>query len=208
MTHDPARKAPAPRHRRPVSERRKLAVTLVAVLTLGAAGGTATWSAWTARTDNSGNTFTTSVVQLGDNDSGSAMVAVPGMEPGTVVSRCIRVDYTGTRTAAVKLYGAATAGDGLGDHLDLTVTRGTATGSFADCTTFTADAADHAGLGAGVLYDGVMSAYPGTWAAGIADPAAAWADGESHWYRFTVEVVDTPAAQGRSVPQTFSWDAR
>lgn len=203
----PAGYAPR-RHRRRMSERRKLAVTLAATLTVGVVAGTATWSAWTTETDNSGNTFSTAVVQLSDNDIGAEMFALPGMEPGTTTSRCIRVDYDGTRAAEVRLHGAATAGDGLEDYLDLTVTRGVvSSGPFGDCTNFTADATDYTGNGAGVLFDGVMSAYPADWNTGLADPNAAWADGESHYYMFTIEVVDDNNAQGKNVTQTFAWEA-
>jgi predicted ribosomally synthesized peptide with SipW-like signal peptide len=199
-----------PRHR-PAGggQRGKIAVTLAAALVVGLVAGTATWSAWTAQTDNTGNTFQTGTVQLNDNDGGvSALFSLPAMGPGTATSRCIRVDYTGTLPAGVRLYGAGVTGT-LGSYLDLTVTRGTApAGPFGDCAGFTPDAVDHRGLGPGVLYDGLTSAYPSTWAAGIADPAATWVGGDSHFYRFTVEVQSDNAAQGRNLTQTLTWEAR
>ncbi len=200
----------AGRHRDPEQrEWAKHAVTLAAALVIGVVAGTATWSAWNAQTENHGNTFAAGTVSLGDNDAGGTLFSLTGMRPGITTSRCIRVDYTGTLPTAIRLYGATTAGTGLEDYVNLTVTRGTvSSGAFPDCTNFTPDVADHSGLGAGVLYTGRMNAYPSTWATGIADPNSAWAQGESHYYRFAVDLEPDDDAQGKDATETFSWEAR
>jgi hypothetical protein len=198
------------RHRDPRDrERVKYAVTLTAALVIGSVASTATFSAWNAQTDNSGNTFAAGTVVLGDNDVGGTMFALSGMRPTVSTSRCIRVDYTGSLPSTVRLYGATTAGTGLEDYLTLTVTRGTvSSGGFPDCTNFTADATNHIGSGPGVLYSGLMDAYPSTWAGGIVDPDPTWTGGESRYYRFTVDVVADDAAQGKTATETFTWEAR
>ncbi|MFI5936494.1 TasA family protein [Actinoplanes sp. NPDC051494] len=184
------------------SGRVKAAVTLSAALVLGLVAGGATFSAFTASTSNAGNSFGAGTVTLSDNSSGSRMFSVPALRPGSPVSRCIEVAYTGTLPAAVKLYGATTGGTGLESYLNLTVTRGTTSTAFGDCSGFTADSSG------ATLFTGLLSAYPRTLATAIADPNAAWAKDEKHAYRFTVDVVDTADAEGRTATQTFTWDAR
>ena len=191
------------RHRDPQQrERAKGVITLVSALVIGLVASGATFSAFNAQTSNSANTFNTGTVAISDNDAGSAMFALTGMRPGNPVSRCIQVTYTGTLAAAVKLYGTNTS-TGLEPYLNLTVTRGTiSSGAFPSCTNFTADA------GGGVLYTGLLSAFPATQGTGIADPAVSWATNEVHSYQFTVDVVDDNAAQNKSATETFIWDAR
>ncbi len=190
-------------------EGRKGIVTLAAALVIGLVAGGATWSAFNAQTANSGNTFTSGTVTITDNDAGSAMFNLAGMRPGTPVSKCIKVTYTGSLTSGVKMYGAVTGGTGLEAYLQVTVTRGTvSSGAFPDCTSFTADSTNYNALGAGVLYSGLLSGLPATQASGVADPTSAWATNESHWYMFTVDVQDTPSAEGKSATETFTWDAR
>src|SRR5829696_5162970 len=65
----------------------------------------------------------------------------------------------GSLASTVRLYGT-TGGSGLADYLNVKVTRGTQPApSFSSCAGFTADAADHRGLGAGVLYDGTLTGF-------------------------------------------------
>jgi hypothetical protein len=204
-----AARGPARHRDQHEGERAKLAVTLIAAVVIGITASTATWSAWTAQTGNAGNTFTAGTVTISDNDSGSTLFTLPAMRPGTPVSRCIRVNYTGTLPSEIRLFGATTAGTGLAAYIDLTVTRGTVSaGAFGDCTNFTPDVTNHLGMGAGVLFDDVMSAYPSTWAAGIVDPTAAWATNDTHYYRFTVDVANDDNAQGKTATETFTWEAR
>lgn len=190
------------------TERRKGIVTIVSALLIGLVASGATFSAFNAQTSNAGNTFGSGSVSITDNDNGSVLFNLPAMRPGTPISRCIRVTYTGSLNAGVKLYGATTGGTGLEQYLPMSVTRGTSSGVFGDCTGFTADSTDHLGLGAGVLYSGLMANYPTSQATGITDPTAAWAQNEVHWYRFTVDVTDSNDAQTKTATQTFTWDAR
>jgi hypothetical protein len=95
----------------------------------------------------------------------------------------------------------------------LTLTRGTATTSSpGSCAGFVPDSTDYLGLGAGVVFRGDLETLPGSYEAAQNDPVGSpgetWTDGESHAYRFSVEVQDANAAQGLTVVQSFTWEAR
>jgi 6-phosphogluconolactonase (cycloisomerase 2 family) len=176
---------------------------LLALLLLSAS----TFSAFSGATGNPANTLSAGTVSLTDNDAGAAMFALGNLKPGDTDSGCLQVTYTGSLPALVRLYGTTT-GTGLDQYVDLKVTRGTiGSGSFDDCTGFTPDATNYLGQGAGVVYNGTLAAFADDWTAGLADPEA-WTAGESHAYKFQATLADTNAAQGRSVTQTFTWEAR
>ena len=127
-----------------------------------------TFSAFRAGAFNSGNSIASGSVKLTDNDSGSAMFSLGSATTGDSDTSCIKVSYQGSLPATVRQY--ATVGGSLASSLSVKVTRGSGTTSFDDCTGFSADATNYIGAGAGVVYDGYLSDFPGTYAAGIADP--------------------------------------
>jgi hypothetical protein len=184
---------------------------ILSALVLGAGGlaaGAATFSAFSATTGNPGNQFSAGTVTLADNDAGAALVSLPAnARPGDSSTRCIRVSYSGSLAAQVRLY--ASVSGGLADHLTLTVTRGSQpTPSYPSCTGFTADSGNY-GYGAnGIVYQGKLSGLPAGWAGGVADPAASWTNGDARSYRYTVSVDNTPAAQGLTASASFYWEAR
>ena len=127
------------------------------------------------------------------------------------VNRCIKVTMSGSRDSTVRLY--ASVSGSLAPYVNVTVTRGTdASPSFSSCASFSADATDYLGSGAGVVYSGLLSAYPASYASGIVDPKAAtpetWSQNESHSYRFAITLANNAAAQGLSASATFTWEAR
>jgi hypothetical protein len=193
-----------------ISHGMKLTLT---ALTLAVAGGAfaATLSAFTSITSNPGNGFTAGTVTLADNDSDTAMLALSGAKPGDSDTSCIRVSYTGSLASSVRLYGTTT-GTGLDSYLTLTVTRGTASSGFDNCTGFTADVTNYLGSGAGVIYTGTLQAFADDYAGGVVDPKAAtpesWTTSETHDYKFVITVVDSDSAQGKTATQTFTWEAR
>lgn len=69
------------------------------------------------------------------------MYSMANAKPGDTVTRCIKVTYTGTLDASVKLYTPSSIGT-LGQYVDLKVETGSQTGTPAagSCTGFTADA--------------------------------------------------------------------
>jgi hypothetical protein len=120
----------------------KLALSLVILALIGLVEGTSTLSAFSAITQNPGNTFSTGSVDIEDDDSGSAMLTLSAAKPGDTDEGCIRVRYLGMLPATVKLYGSTTDTNTpkLGDYLTLTVEKGTISSPrtpSTDCATFT-----------------------------------------------------------------------
>jgi hypothetical protein len=181
----------------------KLALTALTVGVLGVIAGIGTWSAFSATTENRGNSFVAGSVTMTDDDGGSsALFDLSDMAPGTTSSACITVTYTGSvESNRVKLYGATT-GSGLDRYLNVKVTRGSG-GSFKNCAGFT----PHAN---GVLYDDTLENYPDDYAGGIGDLSTDWAKNQSHVYRFDVTLPSgTPnAAQTLTASQAFTWEVR
>ena len=139
------------------------------------------------------------------------MLTLPNAKPGLTATGCVTVTYAGP-PARIRLYGSRTV-SGLEDYVVLTVTRGTGRGSSpGSCAAFQPDPINHRGLGAGVVYEGPLSMLPQSWDAAAPDPAGAagatWTNGDSHAYRFHVRVADDNAAQGLTVVQSFTWEAR
>lgn len=190
---------------------RNLLATVVVVGLLIAAVGAAVFSAYTSVTSNEGNTFTAGTIELTDNDSGSALFNVSGFTPGDSFVRCIQVDYesTGGVQSGIRLFGS-TGGTGLADYLDIRVRRGTmpSVGASGDCTGFTPDLTDYAGNGPGVFVDTTLIDFPATYDDGVADPVAAWSDGDSAVYEITLTVQNDNDAQGLAATQDFSFEAR
>jgi hypothetical protein len=187
----------------------RLALSVVVLTVLWSVAGPGTFAALSGSTDNTGNTFSAGTVTLTDNDGGStAMFTFTNQKPGVSEDGCIKVNYTGSVSApTVKLYGTVTGT--MAPYLNLTVTRGTdATPSFDNCAAFVADSTNYNGLGAGVLYNGTLSGYPASYAAGLTDPVTPWTSSTSASYKFTVSVVDDNAVQGLTSGATFTWEAR
>jgi predicted ribosomally synthesized peptide with SipW-like signal peptide len=187
----------------------KLAASALVLGIVGAVAGAGTWSAWSATTENDGNTFQTGTVELSDNDGGSTpMFALNGLSPESAPEvRCIVVTYDGTLPADVRLHGNTT-GTGLAPYLDMTVTRGTLPDDDFDCNGFTPDATNYIGAGNGVIFDGTLGGWPDDYAGGLADPDASWTNGEKHAYRIEISVQDDDNAQGKSASQAFTWESR
>jgi predicted ribosomally synthesized peptide with SipW-like signal peptide len=193
------------------SNRKKLLFTLVVVIIAVAAISLQTWANFSSTTTNPGNSFAAGTVVLADNDAGSAMFNLSNLKPTDSSTSCIKVSYTGSLPASVRLYGT-TGGTGLDAFLDLKVTRGTSSDPFGDCTNFTADATDYIGAGNGVIYNGTLQGYYDNYAAGLIDPKAAtpevWTNGENHVYKFQVTQQDNNSAQSLTATQDFTWQAQ
>lgn len=185
----------------------RLLLALLVVGVAGAAASAGTWSAFSATTGSAGNSFSAGTVQVTDNDAGAAVLSLSGARPGDAAGGCILVSYGGTLDADVRLHGSVT-GD-LAPHLSLTVTRGSdSLPSFSSCGSFVADSTDYIGAGAGVLYSGPLSGYPGSWDTGVADPDSAWTPGESRSYRLRVQLANDESAEAKLATATFRWEAR
>src|SRR3954471_10700396 len=132
---------------------RKGLATLVVVGVTGGLAVFGTFAAFSDTTSNSGNQFSTGTVTLTNNSTSAMFNNVTGATPGAPsTDRCIKVAYTGSLAATVKLYTTDSSGGALAQYTDVTITPGTysgATPAFPDCTGFTADAG-------GAIYTGTL----------------------------------------------------
>ena len=157
-------------------------------------------AAYTAVTSNSGNTFSAGTVSLTDDDSGTALFTLSGLQPGSTGQRCLTVTYRGTLGARVKLFvtpGSVT-GTGLDAYLVLRVEEGSG-GSNSSCAGFSGTQISSSTLGSMGLAATNSATGLGTWA-----PTAA---GQSRVYRFTYSLQDDNAAQGLNCQASFTWEA-
>lgn len=158
-------------------------------------------AAFSAQTDNPGNSWATGQIALSDDDGGaSALFDVTGMVPGGSETNCITVTYTGDiDPGVVKLYADVTDG-GLGPHLDVTVREGDG-GGFGDCTGFSTTAT----LETDVTLNAFAAHADYATGAGTWDPSAT---GQTKTYQIVVTLgTDTPdAVQGDSAQATFTWE--
>jgi predicted ribosomally synthesized peptide with SipW-like signal peptide len=184
---------------------------LRSLLAIGAAGAIAafgTFSAFSSTTSNPDNQIKAGTVTLGDNDVERPLYDIDLAKPGTEAERCIKVSYTGSLEADVKLYLAGDPG-ALGQYVDLTVTPGSqADAVFPACTNFVADTA-------ATKFTGTLKQFADAhtgWADGqSATPngAATWTAGRERVYRVHVKVRDDNAARGLSTGKhAFTWEAR
>jgi predicted ribosomally synthesized peptide with SipW-like signal peptide len=197
--------------RRPRSALRVLA-SLGVLVTLAAVGVAGTYSALNDVSSNPGNSFSAGSVSVTDNDAGASLLTLTNAKPGDIASGCIVVTYGGSLPANVRLYGATT-GTGLDQYLTLKVTRGTISAPTAgSCTGFTADSTNYITQGAGVVYNGNLSAWPSTSATALDDPTTAakeiWNQNEKHAYRLDVTVQNDPLGQGKTATESFTWEAQ
>jgi predicted ribosomally synthesized peptide with SipW-like signal peptide len=195
-----------------MNKTRKTLVTLLVLGVVGTLAGVGTFSAFSATTVNSGNTFAAGTVYLADNDAGSAMYNVTNQKPGDTTVKCIRLTYTGSLAADVKLYTSSTV-SALGDYVTLTIDKGTFPGgTFPDCSGFTADAG-------GPIFSNTLSNFTTTknsYANGIlAFPGTqtSWAQNDTVVYRFTLTLQDNNLANGGAAALTtgahaYTWEAR
>lgn len=192
-----------------MSKTKKLLATVLVVGLVGTVGGWATFSAFSSTTESAGNRFAAGTVEIGSNALGSFMYQVDGAEPGTTVTKCTKVTYTGSLDADVKLYASAVGA--VGDYIDLTVTPGTGSPTFPGCTGFTADGA--------AIYTGTLKGFADTYtsyATGLADNPGSttkWVADDAVVYQFTLTMQDDNAANGGATALTtgdhsFTWESR
>ncbi|NNF65507.1 MAG: hypothetical protein HKN07_14790 [Acidimicrobiia bacterium] len=178
----------------------RLAAIASAILLLTVLVVTRSDAAFTAVTDNPGNSLATGSVVLTDDDGGAtALFTATGMSPGNPIVACITVTYAGSLlNADIKMYGSTTGT--LDTYLDTTIEEGTG-GSFGDCTGFTP---------ASTIFNNTLENYATVhtdWASGL-DVYTATATPQSRTLRITVDVQNNPAAQNLSSTATFTWEAQ
>jgi hypothetical protein len=190
-----------------MSRTRKILRTLLVVGVVGTVAGVGSFSAFTSQADNENNIGSAGTVVLTDTDGGTApLYDIADAKPGSTQTSCIRVSYTGSLDATVKLYTPSTIG-ALGPDVNLKIESGTqASPSYPSCTGFSPET---------TLFDTALSTFPTTYAGGITDypgtVATKWVNTDAVVYRVTatLSASASDAAQGQSTGlHTLRWEAR
>jgi hypothetical protein len=196
-----------------VKKMRQLLLSLVVLAAIGALAGFATFSAFSSTTTNSGNSFDAGTVYISDNDAGSALYNVSNKKPGDTAQGCIKLTYTGSLPSTVRLYTASAIG-AVGQYIDMTVEKGTQSGSpvFPSCTAFSPDAG-------GTIYTGTLANFATT-KNSYANGVSAFPGSQTQWnqndtlvYRVTLTLQDNANANGGASPlstgsHAFTWEAQ
>src|SRR5919109_2590223 len=111
-----------------MSASRKLVRTLVVLALAGTVASVGAFSAFSSQTENTGNVVTAGTVTLADNDAGQSAYSMTNAKPGASTTSCIRVSYSGSLDAGVKLYTPSTIG-ALGQYVNLKIEPGTQSSS-------------------------------------------------------------------------------
>src|SRR4051812_31108948 len=185
---------------------RKGLATLVVVGVTGALAAFGTFAAFTDTTTNSGNQFTAGTVTLTNNSTSAMFNNVSGITPGSpATDRCIKVVYTGSLAATLKLYTSDTSSGALSQYVDVTITPGTYSGpdpAFPSCTGFTPDAG-------GAIYTGTLDAFrtnKNSYANGVTAPTA---PGTVYKFSYSLNTSAPDTAQGATTgSHSYTWEAR
>jgi hypothetical protein len=194
-----------------MTNRTKILRTLVVLGVLACIAGAGVFSAFSSQTDNPGNVVIAGSVTLSDNDAGAALYSITAAKPGDSQSSCVKVTYTGSLSASVKIYTPSTIGE-LGPNVNLKIEPGTQVSpSFPSCTGFTPDSG-------GALFEGTLAAFAtehNSFANGIADNpgtvATKWVTSDSVVYRVTatLSTAAPDSAQGKTTgTHIIRWEAQ
>ncbi len=197
-----------------MSKRQKLFRTAGLLAVMAALGSFGAFSAFTATTQNDNNTIEAGSVAITDTDSvgGAAGVlySATDQKPGSAngpAAKCIRVSYSGSLSANVRLYRGAVTN---GTSFQLKVERGsglTTANNTLSCAGFTPSS---------TAYDGTLAAFPASYAGSTVDGKAAaglWSSGDSVDYRFTIYVIDDATANAHTTDlstgtHSIFWEAQ
>lgn len=176
-------------------------LTAIALTAAAALVWHATAAAFSSSTANPANALAAGTVTLADDDGGSALFTATDLRRGDASSRCVAVTYTGSLTAAVRLYVSSSSGT-LPSYLDLVVEQGTG-GGFGTCSGFTP---------ASTIFTGTLSAFAAS-ATNFASGVGSWAptgSGQSRTFRITATVSPTApqAAQHTTAGAVLRWEAQ
>jgi hypothetical protein len=189
---------------------RKLLTTLVVVGAVGAAAGFGAYSAFTATTTNTGNSIAAGTVKVDQHAGATTLYTSSGLKPADTVTKCVRVTYSGSLAASLKIY--VSSGITNGTLFNLKIDRGsgmTTLDNTMSCAGFTADVTNP------TAYDGDLGSFGTTYALGSdgKDAGAAWAQDDAKDYRLTLTVNDDTTANAHTTASssgshTFTFEAR
>jgi len=185
----------------------QLAVFALSFILVAGLVVTSSRAAFVAQNDNTSNTVTSASIDLTDNAATAAMFNSVGLMPGTNVTKCIEVTYTGNiDPLPVKLYATAAPTGTLAPYLNLTVDVAAENAdAFGDCASF-GSVGGLTNVYTGTL-DGFATAHP-DYAGGR---SASWdptGTGQARTFRFTISVQDVATAENKSTTFGFSWETR
>ena len=177
---------------------RKLLLSVAVVAAVGVLTGIGTFSAFSSTTSSGGNSMQAGTVAISDDHTASTMLNLANAKPGDRTTGCVKVTYTGSLPASVRMY--ANPSGALAPYLKVTIDRGSG-GSYPSCTGFTATS---------TTFSAAMSTLPTSWATSSDDPLGTWTQGQSQSYRVDVQLdPNAPAAaQGQTASVSFTWEAR
>jgi hypothetical protein len=182
---------------------RKILASVTVVAAVGSFAALGVYSAFSKTTQNDNNRIAAGTVDISDNDANSALYSVvpaSGAKPGDYDEHCIKVTYTGTLPANVKLYRGSISG--LGSYVNVKVTKGT--GSQFNCSDFS---------GSTTVLDTTLGAVGTDWTGGTAltnaGGSATWAQNDTVTYKIRGTLMDDNLAQGGDTGlHSFFWEAR
>lgn len=177
-----------------MSKSKQLLASALVVGVLGSVVALGVFGLFSATTQNSGNEISSGTIAISDNDAGSAMFNITNAKPGDSWTRCIKVIYSGSLPADVKLYEVGGGGP-LSPYLKLKLEQGSQEeATFPSCTGFTPDATN----GTGTIYLGPgFGSIGSTWETGapvVPFGKALWSPGETLVFRATL-TLDPEAPQ-------------
>jgi hypothetical protein len=178
----------------------KVLTSVIVVGVLGSVVALGVFGLFSATTQNSGNEISSGTIAISDNDAGSAMFNITNAKPGDSWNRCIKVLYTGSLPADVKLYELGGGGP-LSPYLKLKLEQGSQSeATFPSCAGFTPDATN----GTGTLFEGpgfgsIGNSYD-TGAPVVPFGKTVWSPGEALVFRATLTLnAEAPEiAQGNT----------
>ena len=192
-----------------MSKGRKALLSLLLIGVVGTVASIGTYSAFSATTVNPGDSFAAGTVVISDNDANAALYTITGAKPNDVVTRCIRVTYTGSLPSLVRLY-TTTPINAFGQYVTLSIDKGTmpVATAFPNCTGFTPDAVPNVFTGT-LLSFGTGRTNFATGVAANPGVAAQWVTNDTLVYRFTLTMQDNNlAVGGSSGTHSFTWEAQ
>lgn len=169
-------------------------------------------AAFTAQTNNPGNTFAAANGVTLTDDAVSTMFVVTGMTPGEIVDNCIEVTFIGAGPGDIRIFSGTSIPGVLADVLNVEIAIGDGGGFVAtelgggegDCTGFTPGA---------TVYSGTLSDFVTTqtdWAgAALAWDTSVQGNVQTYQVKVTMDgAADNSYALTTAGPVEFVWEAR
>lgn len=191
----------------------KWAALPAALLVSGLLVSQASYSAFSATTNNAGNSWASGSMALSNDAAGTALFTASNIKPGDAGSKCITISTTANVASTLKLYAAnySKGTKSLGDRINVTVTSGNfpaAAPANGSCTGFTTGAVVVPATTSLTAFAAASTNY----ATGADSFALAAGGTRTYKIDWTFASLGTPAAdnayQGDSASIGFTWEAQ